>query len=104
MKSYDARFLKYGARQTESFVILGHFLPFYPTNNPKNQNFEKYENPPRDIIILHKCTIRTQSLIVHKMVTFTGTLSLSTFRENWDVVVTNEFHNSRIFRLSQFKM
>ena len=42
MKSYDARFLKYGARQTESFVILGHFLPFYPTNNPKNQNFEKY--------------------------------------------------------------
>ena len=23
------------------FVILGHFLPFYPTNNPKNQNFEK---------------------------------------------------------------
>ena len=22
------------------FVILGHFLPFYPTNNPKNQNFE----------------------------------------------------------------
>ena len=23
------------------FVILGYFLPFYPTNNPKNQNFEK---------------------------------------------------------------
>ena len=26
---------------TDFFVILGHFLPFYPTNNPKNQNFEK---------------------------------------------------------------
>ena len=23
------------------FLILNHFLPFYPTNNPKNQNFEK---------------------------------------------------------------
>ena len=23
------------------FVILGHFLPFYPTNNLQNQNFEK---------------------------------------------------------------
>ena len=23
------------------FVILGHFLPFYPTNNPKNKSFEK---------------------------------------------------------------
>ena len=22
--------------QTEYFVILGHFLPFYPTNNPEN--------------------------------------------------------------------
>ena len=29
-------------RDTEIFfVILGYFLPFYPTNNPKNQNFEK---------------------------------------------------------------
>ena len=25
----------------EFFVILGHFLPFDPPNNPKNQNFEK---------------------------------------------------------------
>ena len=24
------------------FVMLGHFLPFYPTNNPKNQNSEKW--------------------------------------------------------------
>ena len=39
-------------KRQESFVILGHFLPFYPTN-PKNQNFEKM---PGDIIILHKCT------------------------------------------------
>ena len=38
------------------FVILDYFLPFYPTNNPKNRNFEKMKNPPGDIIILHKCT------------------------------------------------
>ena len=33
------------------------FLPFYPPNNPKNQNFEKLKKAPGDIIILHKCTI-----------------------------------------------
>ena len=38
------------------FVILDYFLPFYPTNNPKNWNFEKMKKPPGDIIILHKCT------------------------------------------------
>ena len=41
------------------FVIFGQFLPFYPTNNLKNQNFEKRkkEKTPRDIIILNMCTI-----------------------------------------------
>ena len=37
------------------FVILDCFLPFYPPNNPKNQNFEKLKKTPGDIIILHKC-------------------------------------------------
>ena len=35
------------------FFILGHFFPFYPTNNPKNQNHEKMKKTPGDIIILH---------------------------------------------------
>ena len=56
LQSYDVWFLRYEAQQTELFVILGHFLPFYPTNNPKNQNFEKMKKIPGDIIILHKCT------------------------------------------------
>ena len=48
-------------RQTEFFLILDHFLPFYfpPPNNPENQNFVKNGNKylvPGDIIILHKCT------------------------------------------------
>ena len=39
------------------FVKLGHFLPFYPPNSPKNQNLKKQKkNMPRDIIILHNCT------------------------------------------------
>ena len=39
----------------EFFVIVGHFLPFDPPNNPKNQNIEK-KKTPGDIIILHLCT------------------------------------------------
>ena len=35
---------------------MGHFLPFYSPNSPKNQNFEKMKKTPGDIIILHKCT------------------------------------------------
>ena len=40
------------------FVIFGLFLPFYPTNNPKNKIFEKMKKKktPRDIIILLKCS------------------------------------------------
>ena len=37
-------------------VILGHFLPFYPPKNPKNQNFEKMKKFAGDFIILHMCT------------------------------------------------
>ena len=45
-------------RSMAEFVeILGHFLPIYPTNNPKNQNFEmKQKKTTRDIINLHKHT------------------------------------------------
>ena len=48
-RPYDAWFLRYGARQTGFFVILGHCLFFHPTNNPKNQNFEKIKKAPGDI-------------------------------------------------------
>ena len=41
---------------TEFSVIWDHFLPFYPPNNTKNQNFEKLKKTPGDIITLHKCT------------------------------------------------
>ena len=46
--------IEYNRQNT--FVILDCFLPFYPPNNPKNQNFEKLKKDPGDIIILHKCS------------------------------------------------
>ena len=43
-QSYDVWLLKYEAWQEEVFVILGHFLPFYPINNLEKQNVEKMKN------------------------------------------------------------
>ena len=43
-------------QQTEFFVSLGHFLPFYFPNNLENQNFE-VKRVSGDVIILHKWTI-----------------------------------------------
>ena len=36
--------------------IFGYFLPFYPSNTLKNQNFKRMKKAPGDIIILHMCT------------------------------------------------
>ena len=53
---YNVWFPGYGAQQTEFFVILDHFLPFYAPNNPKYKNFEITKKAPGDIIILNMCT------------------------------------------------
>ena len=39
-KSYDTKWDTMCTRQT-FFVILGYFLPFYPHNSLKNENFKK---------------------------------------------------------------
>ena len=52
-KSYNVRFLIYGAQWSYFFVILDHFEPFYPTNNPKNRHLKKKGKNPGDTIILH---------------------------------------------------
>ena len=49
--NHDVWFLIYQAQQTRFFVILGYFMSFYLSNNPKNQNFEKMKKAPGDIII-----------------------------------------------------
>ena len=43
--------------------ILDHFLPFYPPNYLKNQNFGKMKKPPGDITILHMCTIHDNHMM-----------------------------------------
>ena len=61
--SYDVWFLRYQARQTEFFVISDYFLPFYPINNPENQNFEKMKKTPGGIIILNMSTINENHIM-----------------------------------------
>ena len=56
---YNSWDTEYGVRQN-FFVILGHFLSFYPlppppSNNPENQNFEKMEKASEDVTILNLC-------------------------------------------------
>ena len=60
-QSCDVWFLKYGARQTELFIILDYFLPFYPSN--KEQKTNKQTNTLGDIIFLHMCTINENHMI-----------------------------------------
>ena len=62
-QSYDVWFLRHWVRQTELFVILDNFLPFYLLNNPKNQNFEKMKKTPGDIIILNECTLNDNHMM-----------------------------------------
>ena len=47
---------RYGAWQTELFVILGYFLHFYFTKALKNQNFKQMKQMHEAFIILCKCT------------------------------------------------
>ena len=42
---------------------MDRFLPFYPPNNLKNQNFEKPKKPRGDIITLHMCSINDNHMI-----------------------------------------
>ena len=59
-QSYDVQFLRYGVSQTNFFVILGHFLPFYhPSPLPPNlmilniKILKKMKKMPRDIVLLY---------------------------------------------------
>ena len=40
-----------------TFCHSGLLLPFNPSMDPENQNFEKMQITPEDIIILQICTI-----------------------------------------------
>ena len=55
-QSNNVWFLRHCAWQTNLFVILDYFLPFYPPNSSKNENFKKMKKTPGDVIILHMST------------------------------------------------
>ena len=64
------------------FVILNHSLPFYPSNNPKYQNFEKLKKTPGDIIILH--------IVYHKLQPYNvWLLRYRTWRAEFFVILDN---------------
>ena len=56
-KSCDVWFLRYGVQQTELFVIIDCFLPFYHPLDP--ENFSKIKKTLQDIIILQMFTEMT---------------------------------------------
>ena len=57
--SHDVWVLRYGAPQTEFFVILDHFLAFYPLTTQKI----KIMKTTGDIIILQMCTINENHMM-----------------------------------------
>ena len=67
-------------RQTIFFVLLGHFLPFYPSNNPEDENFEKMKNGYEDVMILYMCTKN------HDHMVYTS----------WDMGATHNFLSFRV--------
>ena len=62
-QSNNVWFLRYWVWQTDFFLILDHFLPFWPPNNPKYQNFEKIKKTPGNIIILQMCTLNDNHMM-----------------------------------------
>ena len=62
-QSYDVWFMRYGSWQTEFFVILDRFLPFYAPMDPENQNLKKMKKTPKDIILLQMCTINDSQMM-----------------------------------------
>ena len=42
-QSYEVQLWRYRVRQTEFFVLLSHFLPFYLSNPPRKSKFWKNE-------------------------------------------------------------
>ena len=62
-RSYGVCFLRYGAQQTQFFVILDYYLLFYFPSNPENQNLEKIEKLREDFIILLMRTINENHMM-----------------------------------------
>ena len=65
-QTYDVWLLRYGAQQTEFFVILDCFLTFYPPpKDPENQNFEKAK---KKAWIYYHFTLVYLTLVYHTII------------------------------------
>ena len=62
-ESYHVWFLRYGVPTDKIFCHFGQFIVFLPSKNLKNQNFEKMEKLPGDIIILHRYNINDNHMM-----------------------------------------
>ena len=62
-QSHDVQFLRYGVRWTEFFIILSHLLPFCPLMITKIKYWKNKKKMPREIILLHMCTINEDHMI-----------------------------------------
>ena len=92
--SYDVWFLRYAAWQTEFFVIFGHFLHFNPTNNSKNQNFEKIKKPlemPSSYTSIPKIMIICYT--VPEIWSVTGVIVIFHFRPFFAILPPNSLKN-----------
>ena len=68
---------------TEFFLVLGHFWPIYPSNNPENQNFEnEKKKTPGNITILNMCTLNENQMIIVPQ-TWSVTVFNLTYRDLW---------------------
>ena len=83
-QSYEVWFVRYGVWEPEFSAILDRFLPFYSPNSSENQNFEKMENMPTDIIILHMCTINGNHMMRN------GDMEIWRYG-SWDMVISYPF-------------
>ena len=86
------KILRYEVQQGEFFVSLDHFLPFYYPNNLKNQNLEKLKKTPRDIIILHICTINDNHMMYGSWdIESTSSLAYFILGTRWILSATDRF-------------
>ena len=64
-QSYEVQFLRYRVKHV-FFVILGHFLPFYPPRHlttQKTKILKKWKKAPGDVIILNLCNKKNNHMM-----------------------------------------
>ena len=68
LQSYEVRLERCRVRETNFFAIMGNFLSFYPTNNPKNQNLQKLKknsnNKKNTWIYNHLTQVKPKIMII----------------------------------------